>query len=969
LPDLPVIAHEGVLGALNDPVVASDRSGVILFLNATAERLLGWATAEIVGKPLTTIIPPRLRPAHEAGFRRFLSTGQSRIMGRPTRVPALARDGSEIDVELTLSELQTGGSGPLIIAILRDLRDRIELERQIDAQRKILAQYATAAVLAGAQDATDAIPEILGRVAVALGWAAGVYWSVDTASGRLRPFATWSSGSDVATRFLEESRASSFGDGEGSPGEVLATGLAIGSGQLERDRRYRPPLGSRAALRSAFLSPVSSPRRTWGVLEFVSEREEEADDELRQTMTVLSYQIGRFFERLEREEQLRRASGEAEAARYNLEQLFHEAPAAIAVIRGPEMRYELSNAANQELAAGRNLVGMTVREGLPELEADGVMAMVGRVYQTGEPFFAREYPVTRPATANRPAQRIFMNGVTQPLRGPGGTIEGVMLFAYEVTDLVASRERVKEAEERLRLAVESARLGTWDYDPNSGVVLCDARYRRLFGLGAEAQLTTRMLAEAIHPEDRARATEAVQRSFDPASGGEYTIEYRTRGIEDRKERWVAMRGRTFFDDRGKPVRFVGTGTDVTDERRALDRLQFLTEASRILASKLTYRETLSQVAQLAILRLADWCAIELVDDGEAPELVALAHVDPARVAAARDLRAHHPEFWQAAAAARVLATGQPQLVEMSDSPEFEVLRPFGLGSVMLLPLVARGRTIGVLTLVQADSGRTFTPEDLGFADELSRRMSSAIENARLYDQAKRAIGVRDQFLSIASHELRTPLTTLTLQLSSFARSFAEGTFHTLTPERLESRVGRMEQQVVRLNGLVDELLDVSRISAGRLAIDRRPSDLVQLVREVIERLGDEASRAGSRIALRAPAALVGLWDPNRLDQVITNLIGNALKYAGGTPVDVEVATREQTAVVIVRDRGPGIADADQERIFEQFERAAPSSMAGLGLGLWIARRLVEAHQGRISVESSPGAGASFVVELPLQPPE
>jgi PAS domain S-box-containing protein len=843
-----------------------------------------------------------------------------------------------------------------------------------------MAQYAAVTVLAEADNAADAMPRLLEATAKPLRWELAIYWAVDPATRRLVASATWSSGASGAEEFLARSRSMNFGEGEGLPGRVLASETAVRSHNIgSDDRDLRARLAWEVGLRSALLFPVYSPNRTWGVLEYLTSREEELDEELRQTMTVVGYQIGHFLERLEREQELRRARAQADVARKNLEKIFEDAPAAIAILRGEEMRYELSNRINQQLAAGRTLVGKTVREALPELEADGVTAFVRRVYETGQPFFAHEYPVTAPATADTPARRMFMNGVCQPLRGSMGDVDGVMIFAYDVTDLVSSRRRVQEAEERLRLAVESAQLGTWDYDPKSGAVQCDARYRRLFGLGPDSELTTETLMAAIHPDDRDRVAEATQGSFDPSTGGEYAAEYRTRGIEDGIERWVASRGRTFFDHEMKPGRFVGTGADVTKERQVLEHQRFLTEASTILSSSLDYRDTLPKVATLAVAKVADWCTIDLAGEDDQTERVAIAHVDPAKVDRARELRKRYASDWIApTGVGQIQATGQPMLVaRLTDEmfahaarePErLRILHELGLRSALLLPLRTHERTLGVLSLFQAESGRTYGPEDLAFADELARRVAAAIENARLYDRAKRAVGIRDQFLSIASHELRTPLTSLTLQLSGISRHVSAGTFTSLPAEKIEARVGRMEQQVARLTTLVDELLDVSRISAGRLAVDRQPADLVEIVKEVVERLGDEAQRAGSPINLEAPESLPGSWDRNRLDQVVTNLVGNAIKYAGGKPIDVELKRKGESAYFAVRDRGLGISEGDQKRIFEQFERAAPPGISGFGLGLWIVRRIVEGHGGRIEVESRLGEGASFVMQLPLQLP-
>jgi PAS domain S-box-containing protein len=663
-----------------------------------------------------------------------------------------------------------------------------------------------------------------------------------------------------------------------------------------------------------------------------------------------------------------------EAARVNYEKLLEDAPAAIAIVHGEEMRYVLSNALNQRLVGGRKLVGKTIREALPEFEADGVIALVQHVYETGEPYFAHEFPVTIPEAAGAPARRGFVNGVAQPLLGANGAIEGVMVFAYEVTDLVISRERMREAEERLRLAVESARLGTWDFDPNAATIRCDARYRELCGLGPDAEIVPEVLAAAIHPDDRDDVIAAARRSFDPATGGEYQAEFRATGVEDGVERWVSVRGRMFFDDKQRPSRFVGIGADVTPERRALERQRFLADASTILASSLDPREMLPRLAALAVPRLGDWCTIHF-GAGD----VAAAHADPSKIDLARELGQREREDQSSPlGVGRVLSSGRPELVPQltaealraaaRDPAHLALLERLHPRSAMRLPLRGREGTIGVLSLFQGQSGRNYAEADLAFAAELADRAAAAIENARLYEQATKAVGVRDQFLSIASHELRTPLTSLTLQLSSVARLARTGALPTLAPDKLEERVNRMERQTARLASLVNELLDVSRISTGRLALACFPADLVEVVGDVVERLADEAGRARAPLVVRAPESLIGTWDANRLDQILTNLVGNAIKYAPGKPIDIEVAQDGERAIVTVRDRGPGITAEDQPRIFQRFERAAPPAMAGLGLGLWISSRIAQAHGGSIRVESEPGHGAAFIVELPVSAP-
>jgi signal transduction histidine kinase len=226
----------------------------------------------------------------------------------------------------------------------------------------------------------------------------------------------------------------------------------------------------------------------------------------------------------------------------------------------------------------------------------------------------------------------------------------------------------------------------------------------------------------------------------------------------------------------------------------------------------------------------------------------------------------------------------------------------------------------------------------------------------------RARRVRDDFLGIASHELKTPLTTLQLQSETLAKLIARGQ---PSPERLAHKVEIIRAQLGRLDQLINTLLDVSRIAAGRLPLHPEEVDLAALVREVIDRFADEAAAHGCVISADAELPVVGRWDRMRLDQVITNLLTNAMKYGKGNPIAVRVAGEPTRARLWVSDQGIGIAPEHQARIFERFERAAsPREFAGLGLGLWIVKRVVEESGGRVFVDSALGEGARFTVELP-----
>lgn len=233
------------------------------------------------------------------------------------------------------------------------------------------------------------------------------------------------------------------------------------------------------------------------------------------------------------------------------------------------------------------------------------------------------------------------------------------------------------------------------------------------------------------------------------------------------------------------------------------------------------------------------------------------------------------------------------------------------------------------------------------------------ERRRAYDAAERAILARDEFLSVASHELRTPLMTLALRLQSLGDELGE----LVQSPKLASAMHQCE----RLRVLVEDLLDVSRIDAGKLALLRERFDLTEVARDVLEQHSESATAAGCRLTLDAPAPTIGLWDKTRLEQVLRNLLGNAIKYAPRSPIDVFVGEREGQAVVEVRDGGSGIAPADLGRVFRRFERAVPPrNYGGLGLGLFIVQEIARAHGGIARAESVLGRGSRFWISIPFE---
>lgn len=544
--------------------------------------------------------------------------------------------------------------------------------------------------------------------------------------------------------------------------------------------------------------------------------------------------------------------------------------------------------------------------------------------------------------------------------------------------LRASEERYRRQSELLALVLEGVADGVMAID-ESGFVYANAAAARAFGYETGAALVKAPVgevAERIALHDDLGAPVPIERlpPFLVLAGGQPGPALLH--VSDRRTGatwWSLVTAKPVLDERGQPVMAVAIVRDVTEQRRREHAAEFTAAASGVLASGLDYTTTLERIANLAVPALADWCAVDLFD-GDRRVSVAVAHADPTKVGMAHELqRRYPPDPMATRGAAHVARTGKSELYPdiaddalistARDGEHLGMLRALGLRSAMIVPIVARGRTLGAMSLVASDPGRRFGPADLALAEDLARRAGMAIENATLYLEAKRAIHLRDEFLSIAGHELKTPLAALQLHIAGLVRLLRRGE---IEPARVLERLEKAGNQGLRLERLIEQLLDVSRIQSGRLQLEAESLDLGALVAEVAERFVEAAASAGCALRLRLDEGVTGRWDRLRLDQVVTNLLTNAIKYGRGQPVEVVVAAGSDSAAVVeIRDHGIGIDEAHQERIFRRFERGvSDKSYGGFGLGLWISKEIVDAHGGTIRVTSRPGEGATFRVELP-----
>ncbi|HEX6628924.1 MAG TPA: PAS domain S-box protein [Gemmatimonadaceae bacterium] len=404
------------------------------------------------------------------------------------------------------------------------------------------------------------------------------------------------------------------------------------------------------------------------------------------------------------------------------------------------------------------------------------------------------------------------------------------------------------------------------------------------------------------------------------------------------------------------------------ERRAA----LLAEASRVLSASFDYQTTLAALVRLAVPAFADYCALDIVEAEDRFERIGEAHADPTKSQLLREvatfprsaLTAHHPLM-------RVMATGEPVL-EREVTPAFirlsfaedgqrKIVDALGPRSLICVPIASSGKPLGALTLVTSDtSGRRFSIADLSLAADLARRAAVVVEHARLFHEAQQATRARDDVLAVVAHDLRNPLNTVSMAVSLMLES--------TPPEMVQERrqVEIVRRAADRMNRMIQDLLDVKRMESGRLAIDAKPELPVGLINDTVDMLRPLASGSTIRLESNVDEGLpFVLADSARIQQVLSNLVGNAVKFTprnGRVSITAEQIDGEVRFGVI--DTGPGIPAEQVPHIFGRFWQAKPSDRRGIGLGLAIAKGIVEAHNGKIWVESHVGLGSTFYFTLP-----
>jgi PAS domain S-box-containing protein len=523
------------------------------------------------------------------------------------------------------------------------------------------------------------------------------------------------------------------------------------------------------------------------------------------------------------------------------------------------------------------------------------------------------------------------------------------------------------SEERFKAIVNQATAGIVQTDLAGRFIHSNQRYCEIVARSAE-QLLALTLFDVTHPGD----VPILRDAFDRLVAGGQSFDLDKRCLRpDGGTVWSSNSVSLVRDNRGVAQHVIAIVVDITERKIAEEHNRFLAEVSERLAELTDQASTLQKVAGAVVPAVADWCAVDLVDEEGNHKRIASSHVDPSKAELLHPLSepSANPD---ASTVRRVLSTRQAELIpDLSeavvgrrggDEKRLQALRSFGLRSYVCVPLMLRDRMLGTLAIGMGSSGRRYNERDLVVAVELGRRVSIAVENANLYQAIQQAAKRKDEFLATLAHELRNPLAPLTNSLQ-ILRTSDSGS------DLASKARGMMERQVSQLRRLVDDLLDVSRIDTGKMELRKEPILLSTVVRNAVEAVR-ESLEAEHKLAISLPSGDVWLHaDPARLAQVLTNLLDNAEKYtpAGGR-VALEAIEAGDEISIAVTDTGIGISPEMLHRIFDMFiqgDNSFERAYGGLGIGLTLVKRLVEMHDGRISAESEgPGKGSRFIVRLP-----
>jgi PAS domain S-box-containing protein len=915
-----------LLNTVEQAVIATDPSGRIIYWNGFSEKLYGWQSAEVIGRNIVDVTPSDASTvqAHEIMSR--VRAGES--WSGEFRVRR--RDGIAFPVMTTTTPIRnTKGELIGVVGVSIDISERIKFEEELRERERALAE-------------SEERYRSLVQATSAIVWSTPASGEFETQQQGWSAFTGQTFEELKGTGWLNAVHPDDREDTLRVWTEALATRLLYeAQHRLQRyDGQYRHML-ARAV-------PI-----------------------IRSDGTVHEW-VGIHTDLTEQH----RLQEQLDAERLRLRDTFMLAPAFIATLRGPQHVFESANPQYFKLVGNRDNIGKPVREALPEVEGQGYYELLDEVYNSGKPFVGTEMSIHLQSEDSGQIEERFVNFVYQPLKEMNGSVSGIFLHGIDVTEQVRARQRVEELAQINRTITDNAASCLFMMDEQGHPTFMNPAAEIATGYTL-SEIMDKPLHYAVHHTRPDGSTYPMSECpIDSAS--KYML-----SLREQEEIFIRKDGSFFpvsfsvasLAREGKTIGAVLEFRDITEHKRFEEALRFQAEASTLLAGSLEYETTLASIARLSVPNLADWCAVDILEDDRSIKRLAIAHTDPYKVALAYELQHKYPSHpAMSAPMQEALQSGKSQLIpEVSESflatvarddQHLEILRGLGLKSWIIVPLVARARTLGAITFISAESGRRYNSSDLAFFEDLASRAAIAVDNAKLYRQAQEASRAKDEFLATVSHELRTPLNAIMGWAQILTRGQSDGQFLIRAIETIE-RNARSQAQII------NDILDVSRIITGKLRLEVRPVEPASVIQAAVETVRPAAEAKDIRIQMMLDSSAGPIsGDPDRLQQVVWNLLSNAIKYAPkGERVQVRLERVESHVEIIVSDTGRGIKPELLPYVFDRFRQDDSSTTrryGGLGLGLAIVRHLVELHGGTVHAYSEgEGKGSSFTIALPL----
>ncbi len=547
-----------------------------------------------------------------------------------------------------------------------------------------------------------------------------------------------------------------------------------------------------------------------------------------------------------------------------------------------------------------------------------------------------------PIDVGLPGRARWTNGFIYPLRNSKGEINEAIIIQQDVSEQKFNKLEKIKLQSQIEAILRQLPVGVMVTETDSKVLFHNEAMTKIIGNVSEVN--------EILKEFKTDSSLNKELSIVRSSGTTTHFTITSGAIRDPDEKTFAS---------------VFIATDISEGKRIKSNQEFLARVKNLLISTLDLNQVLEGVTSSIIEYLAEGCMVDVIEGDQINRLTSK-HRDPETQRIMEQLQKIFPSQ---------IKTDTPLLINVTNPDDLkdncynnaylQLINAIQIKSFISVPLQIRGKIIGSINIFNPPHARFFDDADLALAQELARYAGIAIDNASLFKDTKNAIQLRDDFISVASHELRTPITSLLLQievLKSIVSELDQDIDSTLLMRKF---LGNTNSQLKRLTRLVDDMLDISRINNKKLSMNIKMVNLNELLKEVLERFDDQLKSYGVRATIIGPTDVIYPCDRERMDQVITNFITNAIKYGNRKPIELRLEDRPSAIFLHIEDKGKGIALQDQERIFNQFERIAPAEdINGLGLGLYINNHIIREHGGKITVMSEPNQGSVFTVELP-----